>query len=1086
MAAAFTRTLLLTCVVLVTFAVFAETNDKEELSGDKRNLASGAIDQWRLAAGLNGTTCKLRLMKERLLKVLTKTIEEAKLLEYQLEFFDYDVNPLLVNMSYNYRANIWQRTTSRHGRTLLTLAVNYDLLSLTMLGFGVERLNVTLADEPNHCFGELTADDKIRAVRTLLMNDFRPADGNDDVWHTGHALCHQVIQTGFYDYGYIAYQCYEKKAESDQIRRFTEGLENRWVTLLCRLLEIVRAAFVLFGPLVLQYWFYKGDIKSSVPYVVHLDEKYKCHIDAKLANVETSMGAIVRVSRNPVGKGPPRKVPLQKLRKRIRGIKPNPGSENARLKVSLHKLHVVVDHTKLMTQREVPVGLLSFLNREIILCRILTQEPLRSFSLAGCLLGTWKGPFLWKRIRHCSVPPILTLLTWKKVFRLLGKITLFLILIPLPFHIRVLAYHYSEAAEMLDQQAAIDAVNLKGPYVSSFWFGLPWPSAVVVLYGVYAFCMVTLGTIRTCVYRGTQFDDVLQDCFTDLRKISRSAILRMILAHLLLPLEKFGIILGVLVAIPYYIVMLPLVLIIALFYGIPTFYMIGRFMANDRFGLMLFDFRRKEHKKDSEKPTLHADPENPGIDPDSDLDASETDEDEQFQPMTQDKMTLSNGASTCGDMFFLDEISPDTREYPRLPTRRIRRRVLKVAARTQSGLQHCRRIVTLTVGFLCVVLMLDLVLMYAEAVQFFLEVLILTLMGVIANADFALDYFMVFFWTIIYCNTCFKHVYESYAKLTGKIFDFLKGELDAKVSSAMRVPEHFQIHTGFKYFTHQRMQELDFMAHHFQESDSEDEDDHGGHTHTHDEHSRCFPKDILTVSKMGRLYWRVNNLVLFISKKDVPRIPKKLFWKICNELKAPGCPGPLRRSILQAFKQLVYMILFLLFVFIIIMSFDEVANLSDSNQLLLTVVSGFLPFIIHEVLMPKEPEVDLSNYSLQGKMEEILLNYRQAWPAYDIAGKVDPDDRAGSAEECHSNADPCHPQPDTDSKVSTTVELDAESDDPCHGPGGSGSGHVVVDVGHVEVGVPTMVSKPTVSAFSFWDGPVMLRKEHDSNSGDTV
>ncbi len=1067
--------LVITCWILaaVTHVASGDTGNGEHPTNRARSLSAKVT--------LNGTGCQLRSLRqhEEIHQEIADLIEEAKLIEYQLDFPDYETNPLLVNMSYNYKANIWQRATTRHGRTLLTLAVNYDLLSLTMLGFGVEQMNVSLADDPNHCFGALEADDKIVAVRTLLMNDFLPPDNKDDLWHAGHTLCHQMIQRGLSDFGEFPYQCFEKKAGSDEIHHFTAGLENRWVTLLYRLLELVRVLFLLFGPLLLQYWFYTGDIKSSVPYIVHLDEEYQCHVDARIAKIETAMGAIVRVSRPSTSAEACKKVPLQKLRKRISAIKSSPDAEEAHLKVSLHRLHIVVDHTKLMTQREVPVGLFSFLNREIILCRMLTQEPLRSFSLAGCLLGTWKTPFLWKRIRKCKLPLFLTLLTWKLAIQLLGKSILFLVLIPLPFHIRVLVYHYSEAAEMLDREKALDAVGLKGPYVNSFWFGLPWPTAVAVLYIVYAVCIATLGIIRTCMYRATKFDDVLQDCFTDLRKISRIAIMRMLLAHLLLPLEKFGIILGLLVAIPYYIVMLPLVVIVALFYGIPTFYMIGRFIANYRFGAMLIDCRHEQTDGSEDSALNSGSHTTSGSDIDSDSDASETDDEEPWQHTGPAEMTLSRGAATCSDMFFLNEISPDTREYPRLPTRRIRQRVLRAAAKTPSGVRCCRRFLTLLVGFLCVVLMLDLVLMYAEATRFFLEVTVLSLMGVIANADFALDYFMVFFWTVIYCNTCFKHVYECYAKLAEKIFGFLKGQLEDKVSDVMRVPEQFQIHTGFKYFTHHRMKELESIAHIFQESDSEDDESTAeDRTRVKAGYARYFAKDTLSVSKVGRPYWKINNLVLFISKKDVPRIPRKLFWKICNELKAPGCPGPLRRSIARAFKQLTYMILFLLFVFIIIMSFDEIATLSDSNQLLLTVISGFLPFIIRFVLMPKEPEVDLSSYSLQGKMEEILLDYQQTWPAYDIAGRVDPDELTAPVANIHIEAEQHHLQDGASKPNTASIATQTEGQDielpSASAPDGSDTN--VVDVGQVQIGVPSMVSKPTVSSFAFWDGPVLLRE----------
>ncbi len=78
------------------------------------------------------------------------------------------------------------------------------------------------------------------------------------------------------------------------------------------------------------------------------------------------------------------------------------------------------------------------------------------------------------------------------------------------------------------------------------------------------------------------------------------------------------------------------------------------------------------------------------------------------------------------------------------------------------------------------------------------------------------------------------------------------------------------------------------------------------------------------------------------------------------------------------------------------------------------------------------------------------------------------------------------PGQDTDSNISENINPKAdvptsefsESHDP--------SENCEVDVGRIELEVPALVSKPTVSSFAFWDGPVLLKEERRSPYIETV
>ena len=93
--------------------------------------------------------------------------------EYHLNFTAYKANPLLTNMTHNYKSNVWYQVTSRHGQTLLALPHNYEFLSLTFLTIGVRYVNIELEDEPAGCFGKLSEAGKIQLILKSLVDNFQ-------------------------------------------------------------------------------------------------------------------------------------------------------------------------------------------------------------------------------------------------------------------------------------------------------------------------------------------------------------------------------------------------------------------------------------------------------------------------------------------------------------------------------------------------------------------------------------------------------------------------------------------------------------------------------------------------------------------------------------------------------------------------------------------------------------------------------------------------------------------------------------------------------------------------------------------------
>ena len=762
----------------------------------------------------------------------------------------------------------------------------------------------------------------MEAIRRLVYNDFN--------LHDDHAEYREVCNEVVLGVNVTGTRFVEKCYVANEAGEFAGKLViNKWIGVLHGLLSAVRLFVLLFAPLLFQSWIYTGDLQSSVPYVVHLQKKHNIEVcmKHKSSAAEEKLSGIRRMApeQTPCIQSADTNVPMTKLRDCVTR---NPTDFCFRTKT----MQIVVDHTKLMAQSAVPVNMITFFKEELIVCGIANRAWLRSCAAAGCLFGRW---FKTQKdaLESSKCPPQTP--TWGTIFKLLSSIFVAVVLIPLPFHIRVGVYAYTEATEMLTREEAAAKLGFDRPYYEMFWFGVHWYTVVGFLYAVYLVTIAIYAFSHYWFYH--QFDDIIQDCIYDLREVSYSNIYSMLLYHLVAPFKELGFLLGLILALPYYVVVMPLALCVAIFYGTPTLYMIGRLFYNFRpeaLSKPICCLRKNNNAlMENDTKTESADPA---------------------------KQTF-----TFTTVYNLGIISPDTRLYPRLPVHRLKNRCDVVIRR-----RFARVVLPLFISFVTILLMLSITLMYAEALRFFMHMLLLALAGLVLNAKHVMDYFIMIFWTFIYCVQSLKTVYSKYNQMSHKLFAYLKEHLKVKVADATRVPEKFQAFTAFKYFEADRLSAIkDGMRMYMNP-----EDIHANLADT---------EDRLVRNERGNLEWNVHGLVFFVDTQDLPRIPRRLFWKICDGLRAPGCPGPLHQSIADAFKQVLYMWMFLFIIGVIIMSFHDVFDPTSNNQLLLTLAGGFLPLIIQQ-LIPSSPTVDLSEYSLKGKIEEILLNYRESWPVSDV------------------------------------------------------------------------------------------------------
>ena len=287
----------------------------------------------------------------------------------------------------------------------------------------------------------------------------------------------------------------------------------------------------------------------------------------------------------------------------------------------------------------------------------------------------------------------------------------------------------------------------------------------------------------------------------------------------------------------------------------------------------------------------------------------------------------------------------------------------------------------MSVGIVCVVWMLCVLVFYAECVGFVVEAFIMTLMGAVVNAGSAANYVMLGFWTLTYSIACFNDSYNRYMELNSKIFELLRAKLEESVKQLTSVREQHQKRVAFKYFNQTDLDreadlERDMMAGEGQQALVISPE-------------RSAPAEDTIERDEGKLFWNIKHLVLFVNSDDEQYIPRKLFDAVCN-IRAPGCPGPVYRGLMRATGRFMYMVVFLLFVALVVLAFGNLYNVSSTNQLLVTLAGGFLPFVIRFVLQPGgRLQQDLSTCAFAGKFHDLLRDFCQLWPLHDLTFTLD-------------------------------------------------------------------------------------------------
>ena len=486
---------------------------------------------------------------------------------------------------------------------------------------------------------------------------------------------------------------------------------------------------------------------------------------------------------------------------------------------------------------------------------------------------------------------------WTKCFRKVAKILLILF-IPAPYYVRLLMFYTFEYEALVNRKRAIALAGLKEPFENSLIHYLtPTHSLFVFIYVVYAVTALVF-TFMSRPRRQNRVQKIIVDSFRDLKRLNWADTLSMFMANVIWPFKEYGL-LGCLVGMVYWPVALPLTTIVAIAYSIPTMYLTVRMAVHSKIASVVKTRRshRKIYKiKVTTDQCVH-----------------------RFEAKNVLDRLLNRDKDVNESNFSLDDIDhkrPKEHDKERDDVSRASSIVKYASFSFRRTLKY------VFCAVMCTVTLYGVVLILSEVIGCLVEMAIFTIMGCIVNAGSLLRYVMLLLMVFVYCCDCFNNVSKKYLKMNKALFNEVKGRI-RDLEEVTSLPSSLQENCGFK------AQELSEQGEH------EGSDD---------------------VAEKPPNHWMINDLVLFVDSEDTPRIPKQLFDEV-TQIRVAGVPGPVYRGHIEAFRQLVKIVLFILLVFVVVLSFGAVYKISTTNQMLATLVGGFLPMILRTFLAPPAPDV---------------------------------------------------------------------------------------------------------------------------------
>jgi len=570
-------------------------------------------------------------------------------------------------------------------------------------------------------------------------------------------------------------------------------------------------------------------------------------------------------------------------------------------------------------------------------------------------------------------------LPWIKFFRKFSN-GILVVFIPFPYYLRLLIFYVCEYEEVMARKAIIKQNELSETYENSMiHYFTPTHPLFVIIYVIYGIMACMLAFMSRKQNEGRLLK-IIVGAFRDLKNLNWTETLSMVVSNMLWPFKHFGL-LGFLVGMVYWPIAIPFTILIALIYSLPTVYLTVRMIFYSKSAIIERARKRKKNK-----------PYQVSVKTDQDMHKFEAD-----ALLEKSRIVETPSLDENNDDLGLDDIDNIN---PKEHFKNLKDNISLASSILKYQATNWRRFtVYVFSAMLCIATLYSVVIVMAEVIGCLIEIIVFTIMGIIVNASTMLRYVMLIMMILIYSADCFNNMGKKYLKLNKALFNEVKGRIK-DIAEVTSLPSFMQENRGFK------SQELGEQA----EYESPDD-----------------------LAEKPMNHWLINDLVLFIDSEDMPRIPRQLFDEVC-QIRVAGVPGPVFRGLIEAFESFIKAVLFVLFVFIIVLTFGAVYKISSTNQTLATVLGGLLPMILRTFLAPPTPDVELGTVSFKSKLDEVIKNFCQKWPIYDFPFQVLPEDDGKDKTAADGTEQPSSAETKEENKTSPSTQVECVSPPPAQPP----------------------------------------------------
>ncbi|XP_067656484.1 uncharacterized protein [Haliotis asinina] len=222
----------------------------------------------------SSSICRLNAVNKEVRAILNAYLKniDINVVRYTVTFKDYPDTVLADAGGTLFRPNVWIRTVNQQGVRLLMLNDNFEFYSMGFLSNGIAEMKLELVDSPTGCLQHLNSEQRVDAMRNLLVSDFYNENPEFSLRRTHQRVCTMVvnktIENGNAEAN-ITYICCRFK--SDQTEMVCEYIESdMWINLLHTIILVATLLAVLFFPQLVPRFFY---IHHYITY-----KNYKAHI----------------------------------------------------------------------------------------------------------------------------------------------------------------------------------------------------------------------------------------------------------------------------------------------------------------------------------------------------------------------------------------------------------------------------------------------------------------------------------------------------------------------------------------------------------------------------------------------------------------------------------------------------------------------------------------------------------------------------------------------------------------------------------------------------------------------------------------